>query len=81
MEILYHVCPSIRYDERILTIARRFNLGRGRKIPPQRGEKHRFHVHRSVKIRMDAEPHLIENSRGLKYKPKTKFDTEPIWVD
>lgn len=49
-----------------------FNLGRPRFIPKQalRGVK----VHRSVKMRMEAEG-------SSRYKPKAKLAVDPIWVD
>ncbi|KAG6812472.1 hypothetical protein H0H87_009783, partial [Tephrocybe sp. NHM501043] len=43
------------------------NLGRGRFIPKQK--KHIIKVHRSVKLRMDA-----QYPDGTKYKPKASFD-------
>ncbi|KAA1467854.1 hypothetical protein DENSPDRAFT_833006 [Dentipellis sp. KUC8613] len=49
------------------------NMGRPRTIPKQ---KHGINVHRSVKIRMDA-----EGLEGGKYKPKAVFEVEPTWVD
>lgn len=50
----------------------RMNRGRGRVIPLQECG---FNVHRSVKIRMEAE----DLARG-KYVPKATFDVEPTWV-
>lgn len=47
------------------------NLARPRVLPDQK--KHGIKVHRSVKMRMEA--------RGMKYKPKLKFDVDPEWVD
>jgi hypothetical protein len=56
----------------------KFNLGRGRRVPApvtEKGEK--VLVHRSVKIRMEAEG-LPEG----KYEPKAKFqDFDHEWVD
>lgn len=34
-------------------------------------------VHRSVKMRMEAEARAL----GKKYTPKLKFEVEPTWVD
>jgi hypothetical protein len=33
-------------------------------------------LHRSVKIRMDA-----ESADGKRYKPKAKLMSQPVWVD
>ena len=54
------------------------NRGRGRKVPePIREKEERIHVHRSVKIRMEA-----EGLKGGDYVPKTKFDhADCKWVD
>ncbi|KAG2116365.1 hypothetical protein BD769DRAFT_1486352 [Suillus cothurnatus] len=50
------------------------NMGHGRHVPRQHldGVK----VHRSVKIRMEA-----DNLKGGKYWPKAKLKVEPKWVD
>ncbi|KAH7886367.1 hypothetical protein F5I97DRAFT_1937223 [Phlebopus sp. FC_14] len=50
------------------------NMGKGRHIPRQKrvGVK----IHRSVKIRMEA-----EGLKGGKYWPKAKLKVEPEWVD
>ncbi|KAJ3836743.1 hypothetical protein EV361DRAFT_951281 [Lentinula raphanica] len=63
------------------------NLGRARHIPckAQRGVK----VHRTVKIRMDAEAGALVDDRekgkgkekGKKYVPRPKWDFNPVWVD
>ncbi|KAL5498608.1 hypothetical protein ACEPAH_1962 [Sanghuangporus vaninii] len=45
------------------------NRGRGRVVP----QDEPLHVHRSVKMRMDT--------KDLKYRPRVKFEKEPIWVD
>lgn len=57
----------------------RVNFGRPRKItkPIREGEK--ILVHRSVKLRMNAEKSKLG---GKAYKPRAKFDPEEIeWVD
>ncbi|KAI9444606.1 hypothetical protein H4582DRAFT_2108483 [Lactarius indigo] len=58
--------------------SRRMNLGKGRTVPepiPENGEK--IYVHRSVKIRMEA-----EGLKGGKYVPKAKFQHfDHEWVD
>ncbi|KAJ3488331.1 hypothetical protein NLI96_g2925 [Meripilus lineatus] len=54
------------------------NLGRGRKIPKRIQRRQEFHVHRSVKIRLDAG----ENLPGGRYTPKARqWEVEPNWVD
>lgn len=55
------------------------NLGQGRIIPRQK--KRKIKVHRSVKMRMDA-----QYPDGTKYKPKASFETAVtlgnlVWVD
>ncbi|KAG2037506.1 hypothetical protein BDR03DRAFT_956759 [Suillus americanus] len=50
------------------------NMGHGRHV--QRQHQDGVKVHRSVKIRMEAD-HL----KGGKYWPKAKLKVEPIWVD
>ncbi|KAF7364572.1 DUF2235 domain-containing protein [Mycena venus] len=53
----------------------RWNFGRGRFIPKQKANGVR--VHRSVKMRMEA-----QTENGGTYKPKAAFDLErTIWVD
>jgi len=52
------------------------NVGRGRHIPLQR--KNGVKVHRSVKIRMEAEG--VPGVKG-KYVPKAEFRVEPTWID
>ena len=52
----------------------RMNLGHGRVIHNQKSQG--VHVHRSVKIRMQA-----EGLPGGRYVPRAKFDVEPTWVD
>lgn len=51
-------------------------MGRGRHIPLQR--KNGVKIHRSVKIRMDA-----QGVPGVKdrYIPKSKLKVDPTWVD
>ncbi|KAH9932126.1 uncharacterized protein BXZ73DRAFT_101501 [Epithele typhae] len=56
-------------EERTTTM----NLGRGRLVPKHHSP---FHVHRSVKMRMEA-----EGLKGGKYLPKAKYAHDPIWVD
>ncbi|KAI3604564.1 hypothetical protein WG66_008327 [Moniliophthora roreri] len=52
-----------------------WNLGRGRTVPGQK--KRGVRVHRSVKMRMDA-----QYPDGSKYTPKATFDTQNVtWVD
>ncbi|KIP04937.1 hypothetical protein PHLGIDRAFT_75091 [Phlebiopsis gigantea 11061_1 CR5-6] len=53
---------------------RTMNLGRGRVVPNQRVQG--VHVHRSVKMRMEA-----DGLRGGRYTPRAKFEVEPTWVD
>ena len=56
----------------------RMNLGSPRRIPgPVRERKEKIYVHRSVKIRLEA-----EGLEGGKYEPKAKFeDLDYEWVD
>lgn len=49
-------------------------MGYGRKVPKRHTP---FHVHRSVKIRMEAQQEL----EGGAYTPKAMFTHEPVWVD
>ncbi|KAL4070335.1 hypothetical protein J3A83DRAFT_3177617 [Scleroderma citrinum] len=53
-----------------------FNKGRGRRIPQQDLKGVQIKVHRTVKIRMEADGLL-----GGKYWPKAKLKIEPLWVD
>lgn len=57
----------------------RWNWGRARLIPNQHeGVK----VHRTVKMRIEAEHVLDTNGKLISgYKPKAKWDVEPIWMD
>ncbi|KAL0952102.1 hypothetical protein HGRIS_008735 [Hohenbuehelia grisea] len=58
------------------SLARRLsiNFGRGRVMPKQQHNgKHVVKLHRTVKLRMDAE--------GLGYVPRARWDVEPLWVD
>lgn len=55
------------------------NKARSRIIPRQRSCG--FKVHRSVKIRMEAEHEHHNPKKQKKYTPKAKFHTDPIWVD
>jgi len=57
----------------IADIAGRVNMGAGRHLPRQR--KVGVKIHRSVKIRMEAD------LEGGKYWPKAKLAVEPEWVD
>lgn len=50
------------------------NLGEGRKVYRQRTDG--LHLHRTIKIRMEAEG-LPEG----RYKPRAKFEVEPRWMD
>ncbi|XP_006462906.1 hypothetical protein AGABI2DRAFT_224560 [Agaricus bisporus var. bisporus H97] len=54
------------------------NLARPRFIPKQ--ITHGVKVHRSVKMRMDAE-YEDERKKGKRYKPKAHLRVEPIWID
>ena len=69
------ICHSTRA---CLFVLPRMNLGHPRRIPgPIRERKEKIYVHRSVKIRMEA-----EGLEGGKYKPKAKFeDLDYEWVD
>jgi len=59
-------------------VPNRVNLGHARKVPkPDVAKGEKIRVHRSVKIRMEA-----EDLKGGKYVPKAKFDLEGCeWVD
>ncbi|KAI0079534.1 hypothetical protein K474DRAFT_1705447 [Panus rudis PR-1116 ss-1] len=52
------------------------NLGQGRKVPKRIQKRNAFNVHRSVKLRMEADG-LPEG----KYIPKAHWKIEPNWVD
>jgi hypothetical protein len=54
----------------------RVNVGHGCHIPLQR--KQGVKIHRSVKIRMEAEG--LPGMKG-KYIPKAKLKVDPIWID
>ena len=56
----------------------RSNMARPRFIPKQ--AKNGVKVHRSVKLRMEAE---YEDARrkGEKYSPRAHFHVEPTWID
>ena len=56
----------------------RSNLARPRLIPNQANNG--VKVHRSVKLRMEAE---YEDARrkGKKYSPRAHLDVEPTWID
>ncbi|KAJ8522566.1 hypothetical protein ONZ45_g886 [Pleurotus djamor] len=54
------------------------NRGRSRIIPKQKSQG--FKVHRSVKIRMEAEHEHHDPKKRKRYAPKAKFHAEPIWV-
>lgn len=54
-------------------LAGRINLGRGRQI--RRQDTVGVKVHRSVKIRMEA-----DFLKGGKYRPKADLEVEPFWV-
>ncbi|KAF9259355.1 hypothetical protein L218DRAFT_1003914 [Marasmius fiardii PR-910] len=51
------------------------NWGRARDVP----HKHGVNVHRSVKIRMEAEAEALKTKE--KYVPKPKWSFDPVWVD
>ncbi|KAJ3883885.1 hypothetical protein F5051DRAFT_390463 [Lentinula edodes] len=55
-----------------------FNLARPRHIPEQ--SSNGVYVHRSVKIRMEAEK-VGSNGKRRRYTPKAHLEVEPIWVD
>ena len=58
----------------------RANMGAPRYIPQQRSAG--FKVHRSVKLRMEAEyEDEKRRANGKRYIPKPVFKVEPIWVD
>lgn len=52
------------------------NMGRAREIPKQK--THPVYVHRSVKVRIEAEK-AMGKVKG--YQPRAKFEVEPTWVD
>lgn len=56
----------------------RSNLARPRFIPKQ--IKNGVKVHRSVRMRMQAE-YEDEKKKGKKYRPKAHLRVEPIWID
>lgn len=62
-----------------LTTKLRINYGRERIIPKQK--KQGVKIHRSVKVRMEADPTMVEGSEGKKYIPRAKWNVEPTWVD
>ncbi|KAI0800499.1 hypothetical protein C8Q74DRAFT_1191585 [Fomes fomentarius] len=66
--------PSVEMLMLALCGAFRPNMGYGRKVPKRHTP---FHVHRSVKIRMEAQQEL----EGGPYVPKARFRHEPVWVD
>ena len=51
------------------------NAGRSRVVPQQKRDG--IHVHRSVKVRMEAEAKAL----GKKYSPRVKLECDPTWVD
>lgn len=52
------------------------NMGAGRRIPMQFKEGAKVKLHRSVKIRIEA-----DGLEGGKYWPKAKLKVEPEWVN
>ncbi|KAG9308955.1 hypothetical protein JVU11DRAFT_11257 [Chiua virens] len=52
------------------------NMGQGRHIPRQQNENVAIKLHRTVKIRMEA-----DGLQDGKYWPKAKLKVEPEWVD
>lgn len=67
----YSLKNEQRHTDRLL---HRFNLGGARKIP--KIDDSETKVHRSVKIRMDAEGFFKDKH----YQPAPKFDFTPEWV-
>ena len=58
----------------------RSNMAQPRFIPKQRTNG--LKVHRSVKLRMEAEfEDEKRRNKGKKYVPKPHFKVEPTWVD
>ena len=53
------------------------NLGNARHIPHK--QLGHVKVHRTVKIRMEAEAEMLAD--GKKYVPRPEWDFEPVWVD
>lgn len=53
-------------------------MGRARHIPQQRTNG--FKVHRSVKLRMEAE-YEDEKKEGKRYTPKTVWKVQPTYID
>ena len=51
-------------------------MGSPRYIPQQRSQG--FRVHRSVKMRMEAE---LEQYPGVKYRPRPEWFVDPEWMD
>ncbi|GJE97838.1 DUF2235 domain-containing protein [Phanerochaete sordida] len=49
------------------------NMGRAREVPRQGA--HPVYVHRTVKVRVEA-----EKARGRVYAPRARFEVEPTWV-
>ena len=57
----------------------RINAGRPRVIPDQ--QVNGLKVHRSVKMRMEAEFEDDKKHRkGGKYTPRAKFEVNPTWI-
>lgn len=56
----------------------RVNMGRPREIPKQ---KHGINVHRSVKIRMEADLVQTTNGKPKKYIPRAEMHVEPTWAE
>lgn len=63
----------------LLTLFLRFNLASGRYIP--RGDSHKIRVHRTVKLRMDAEEQLLPEGRRYAPRAKPLEDHRLEWVD
>ncbi|KAJ2912347.1 hypothetical protein MD484_g8065, partial [Candolleomyces efflorescens] len=73
---------QLRYQRGNNTWVTYFGLNRGkpRFIPRQRA--HGLKVHRSVKLRMEAEyEDDVKRRKGKKYDPRPEFKVEPTWVD
>ncbi|KAK0243756.1 hypothetical protein EDD85DRAFT_171967 [Armillaria nabsnona] len=74
--ILELIPTKLRYQKGDNTWAKAITMNRGRprRIPRQYQEG--FKVHRTVKLRMEA-----EGSEGDKYVPRPRWSVQPTWVD
>jgi len=68
---------SIRYqkNDNQWVSALKINMGAGRRIPTRLGPG--VKIHRSVKLRMEAQP----KRKGQKYQPQANPIVEPEWID